>query len=196
MQIKECLDQLLANPLPERLGDDLIKTCLDQAPEGLVMEFGVASGGSFRVILNATDRHCFGFDSFKGLPETVEGWTEGTFACEVPKFEESNAHIVIGLIQDTLPGFLDNNAPPAAFVHIDTDIYSAAKYIFDTLYDRGRIVPGTIILFDELFNCEANSYAAWSHHEYKAFVEFGERTGLGVEFLGRRAANSYAFKIL
>lgn len=196
MRVKECLDQILAGPWLIREGDHLIQKCLNEAPDGLIMEFGIATGGSFRKIIERTSRHCFGFDSFEGLPEDAEGWTKGAFACEIPRFSEENAHIVVGLIQDTLQDFLNGNAGQAAFIHIDTDIYSAAKYIFDTLYDNGRIGPGTVILFDELLNCENDSYLAWPHNEYKAFVEFGERTGFEIELIGRREANSYAFKIL
>lgn len=196
MKIKDCLDQILAGPWLPKEEDHLIQKCLNEAPDGLIMEFGIATGTSFRKIFERTKRHCFGFDSFKGLPETSEGWTEGTFACDVPVFSEENAHIVEGLIQDTLEPFLDGNAGQAAFVHIDTDIYSSAKYILDTLYDRGRMGPGTILLFDELFDCENKSYCSWPHHEYRAFVEFGERTGFEIELIGRREANSYAFKIL
>lgn len=200
MEINACLDTILAGNAADdwyaKEEDNMIQTCLDQAPDGLVMEFGVAAGDSFRRIIQRTDKQCYGFDSFEGLPEDAEGWTKGMFACDAPVFSEENAHIVAGLIQDTLPDFLAENDGRAAFVHIDTDIYSSAKYILDTLYDAGRIVSGTVILFDELFSCEGGSYPAWPHHEYKAFVEFGKRTGLQINLIGRRSANSYAFKIL
>lgn len=200
MDIETCLNQILSNAEEHswlhREQDELIQRCLEQAPSGLVMEFGVAAGSSLKIIANSTDRLCYGFDSFEGLPEEAEGWSKGMFACPVPEFEQPNVHIVVGLIQDTLPEFLEKNPGQAAFVHIDVDIYSSAKYILDTLYDAGRIATGTIILFDEMFNCENNSYGAWSHHEYKAFVEFGQRTGCQIETIGRRSANSYAFRIL
>ena len=200
MDIKTCLNGILdhmevSHWLPKE-DDQMIQKCLEQAPAGLIMEFGVASGDSFRRMLEKTDRDCYGFDSFEGLPEDAEGWGKGMFACAVPNFEQAHAHIIVGLIQDTLPSFLEEHDGQAAFVHIDTDIYSSAKYILDTLYDAGRIASGTVILFDELFTCENNSYAAWPHHEYKAFLEFGERTGCQIETIGRRGPNSYAFKIL
>lgn len=196
MRVRECLDQILSGPWLDREDDELLTKCLNQIPEGLVMEFGVATGGSFNKILDRTSRPCYGFDSFKGLPEASEGWQEGMFACAVPSFTQPNAIIIEGLIQDTLPDFLSQHAEPAAFIHIDTDIYSSAKYILDTLYAEKRFVPGSIILFDELFNCEHQSYAAWEPNEYKAFVEFGDATGTDIELVGRRQSNSYAFKIL
>ena len=54
---------------------------------------------------------------------------------------------------------------PVAFIHVDCDLYSSTKTIFSLLSDR--IVPGTIILFDEYFN-----YPNWQQHEYKALQEF------------------------
>jgi hypothetical protein len=201
MEIKTCLDGILtqieSNEWMPKEEDEMIQKCLDQAPTGLIMEFGVAGGGSFRRIIERTARDCYGFDSFEGLPaDAADGWYPGIFACSVPSFSEENAHIVEGLIQNTLPGFLSENEGQAAFVHIDTDIYSSAKYVLETLYDAGRIASGTLILFDEIFTCESGSYPSWPHHEYKAFVEFGEKTGVQIETFGRRGPNSYVFKIL
>lgn len=196
MNVKACLDNIIADELPPREGNALLERLVKSCPDGLIMEFGVATGASFRLITDYTDRDCYGFDSFKGLPEDAPGWHAGTFACDVPTFHQPNAHIVEGLIQHTLPAFLMLHQESAAFVHIDTDIYSSCKYILETLYSLDRLVPETIILFDEMFNCENNSYVDWAENEYKAFVEFGETTGMQIEFLGRREANSYAFKII
>ena len=161
MNVKELLDDIISEELPPREGNSLLERLLKDCHDGLIMEFGVATGASFGLILGYTDRDCYGFDSFKGLPEDAPGWQAGTFACAPPVFNTPRAHIIEGLIQDTLPGFLLQHSAPAAFVHIDTDIYSSCKYILETLYNADKLVPGTIILFDELFNCENNSYRDW-----------------------------------
>lgn len=44
---------------------------------------------------------------------------------------------------------------------------------------KERIVPGTIILFDEFYN-----YTGWEHGEYKAFSEFIAATGKSFSYLG------------
>ena len=62
-------------------------------------------------------------------------------------------------------GWLKENSDPVAFIHVDCDLYSSTKTIFDHLGDRLQV--GTIILFDEYFN-----YPNWRNHEFKAFQEF------------------------
>ena len=199
MNIKECLNLILSNKeLPKKIGDSLLKKCLNKNIDGLVLEFGVSIGTSIRIIASYTDKICYGFDSFYGIPEDAMGWSKGEFNLNgvAPTFSETNIEIISGLIQDTLQPFLDSHPKKVSFVHIDTDIYSAAKYILDTLYDNDRFKPGSIILFDELFDCESGTYPNFMHNEYKAFLEFGERTNTQVKFLGRRDSNSYAFEIL
>lgn len=198
MKVKDCLEELLKKELPEKLGDSLIEKCLLDNSDGLVLEFGVAGGSSLQIIASHTTKICYGFDSFMGLPEASDGWKKGEFNLngQVPTFTQNNIRIIAGLIQDTLQPFLNCHPEKVSFVHIDTDIYSSAKYILDTLYDNGKFQTGTIILFDELLNCEDNSYKDYIHNEYKAFIEFGERTNIQIGFFGRRGSNSFAFEIL
>ena len=61
-------------------------------------------------------------------------------------------------------------------MNVDCDIYSATKTIFDLLHDR--IVPGTVIAFDEYF---CNPY--WRQDEFKAFQEAVEQYGWTYEYL-------------
>jgi hypothetical protein len=49
---------------------DLLKFALARAPrDGLVLEFGVATGAFLRFLAGQTNRTVHGFDSFDGLPE-------------------------------------------------------------------------------------------------------------------------------
>ena len=66
---------------------------------------------------------------------------------------------------------------PISLLHVDCDLYSSTKTIFDRLNDW--IVPGTIIVFDEYFN-----YSGWELHEFKAFQEFREANRLSYEYIG------------
>lgn len=59
-------------------------------------------------------------------------------------------------------------------MHIDCDIYSSTKCAFDTF--RDNIKPGTVIVFDELWN-----YPDYKNHEMKAFAEYPDETGLDFE---------------
>ena len=63
------------------------------------------------------------------------------------------------------------------FIHFDADLYSSTKTVLDILADR--IVPGTVIQFDEYFN-----YPGWQDGEYKAFKEFVESRDIKFEYIG------------
>ncbi|UCF76140.1 MAG: class I SAM-dependent methyltransferase [Betaproteobacteria bacterium] len=175
---------LLAENLIDR--EALIRFAMKQCSvEGLVMEFGVYAGRSLRVIAECTPELVYGFDSFEGLPED---WTrhqkQGRFDLEgkLPKFVEPNVRLVRGWFNETLPPFLSQYAGPVRFLHVDCDLYSSAATVFTHV--GARIVPGTVILFDEYFN-----YPGWEQHEFRAFQEFVARSGLKYSYIG--FASSY-----
>jgi predicted O-methyltransferase YrrM len=142
--------------------------------EGLVLEFGVATGDTLRRIA-AKRSPAHGFDSFEGLPEDWRtGYTKGAFAMAPPTIAGATLHV--GWFEDTLPKFFVDHEGPIAFAHLDADLYSSTVTIFREGEDR--FVEGSILLFDEYFN-----YPGWEHHEHKAFEEFIERTGHGLEYL-------------
>jgi hypothetical protein len=151
--------------------------------DGLYAEFGVYKGGTIRYLAKKIGSHVIhGFDSFEGLPENWAGGDcnalEGTFSLggKPPKVPR-NVRLHKGLFSDTLPGWVKENAGPVAFLHVDCDLYSSTACIFDLL--RSRIVPGTVIVFDEYFG-----YHNWQNHEYKAFQELVNRAGVKYEYLG------------
>jgi hypothetical protein len=146
--------------------------------DGLALEFGVFSGRSINHIARIRSDRVYGFDSFEGLPEGWrEGYDKGAFARgDLPQVAP-NVELVVGWFDRTLPKFLDVHPGPASFVHIDCDLYSSTQTVLTQL--RERIVPGTIVLFDEYFN-----YPGWEMHEFKAFREFVESTGLQYEYIG------------
>ncbi len=161
--------------------EGLIDFCLENAGvEGLTMEFGVAGGNSLRRIAGASPGAVYGFDSFEGLPED---WTHFqragryTSGGKTPEGLPANAELVVGLFSDTLPGFLGSHAGPVRLAHIDCDLYSSASCVLGLL--EPRLVPGSVILFDEYFN-----YPGWQEHEHKAFGELAERCALGFEYTG------------
>lgn len=150
---------------------------LSLAPTGgLALEFGVWSGTTLKII--ATERkgeQVFGFDSFQGLPEDWRsGYPAGSFPIEqLP--EVPGAELVVGLFDDTLPGFLAEHDGAVDFVHVDADLYSSAKTVLDLVGPRLR--EGSVIVFDEFFN-----YPGWRQHEYQAWLEYVERTGVRFEY--------------
>lgn len=152
--------------------------------DGLVCEFGVFKGKSMNHIARRFNQEVHAFDSFEGLPETwVSDYKVGYFALDkLPKFEK-NVVVQKGLFDATLPGFVEKYKENISFLHIDCDLYSSTKTVFDFL--NKKIVVGTVIIFDEYFN-----YPLWEQHEFKAFQEFVSENEVEYEYL---CYNSRAF---
>src|SRR5262249_8094966 len=133
---------------------------VDPKLQGYYCEFGVYKGDSINFIAAQVDHPVHGFDSFEGLPETwrpniVE---KGTFVLSALPAVRPNVKLHKGWFDKALPVWLKEHPGPIAFMHLDADLYSSTKTVFDLTADR--IVPGTIIQFDEFFN-----YPGWQEHE-------------------------------
>lgn len=146
---------------------------------GLWMEFGVYRGETINHIAGKTKGTVFGFDSFEGLPEFWrDGFEAGHFSVPQLPPVASNVQLVKGWFNETLPPFLSQiKEETASFIHVDCDLYSSTKTIFDNCGDK--IKEGTVIVFDEYFN-----YPGWKNGEYKAFQEFIASHGLCYEYIG------------
>ncbi len=161
--------------------DPPLKHMIRPSCDGLWMEFGVFRGDTITQIANwktvfcgTTGQPVYGFDTFTGLPtDWRPGYSAGAF--NIPNGTSisapSNVVLVKGLFIDTLPAQLrlvDREYQcntPVSFVYIDCDLYDSAR---DVLFLLGsRLVTGSIIVFDELFN-----YPGYEKHEIKALYEF------------------------
>lgn len=136
------------------------------------LEFGVASGSSFKWWLdkNKNPNSTFsGFDTFEGLPEDWGGfYIKGDMSHGIPDLNDNRAKFIKGLFQDTLNKYIDNHkndleSNHTKIIHLDADLYSATIFTLSQLYPF--LKSGDIILFDE-FNV--------AMHEFKAYVEFTE----------------------
>jgi len=157
--------------------EEHIKNC--DYKNKLFLEFGVYEGYSINLCSSLiTDAEFYGFDSFEGLPETQAGWAKNQFNLNglLPKVN-NNVNLIKGYFSDTLPDFLKGHKEKAIFIHIDCDLYSSTKSVFDNIYDR--IIPGTVIQFDEYYN-----YPGWRNHEFKAFKEFCKKYEVEYEYIG------------
>ena len=152
----------------------------DSGIEGLYLEFGVKKGDTIREIAEMTSQPLHGFDSFQGLPENWTGTSlrKGRFGKQgtLPRVPE-RVTLHKGWFDETLPLFIQEHTGPIAYMHIDCDLYSSTKTIFKHL--GNRIVPGTVIVFDEYFN-----YPNWQQHEYRAFREFVSENDIRYEYMG------------
>jgi hypothetical protein len=146
----------------------------------LILEFGVHSGNSINYFAAQTNRQIHGFDSFIGLPENWPGtWLDvGSFNVEgnLPKVPK---HVTLhkGWFHETLGNFLQTHQGSISLVHIDSDIYSSAKYVLESI--ANRFVPGSLVLFDE-----HHGYVGWENGEFKAWNEFCESHRVNFKYVG------------
>jgi hypothetical protein len=189
----------------------LTHVCKEVTIDGLWMEFGVYRGRTISIIAEQTSNNIYGFDCFEGLPEFWDNDNpKGVYSVggEIPigaidgpahlnpgmyepiptrvmKPWAKNIKLVKGLFEDSLPIFLEQHNEQAAFINIDSDLYSSAKTVLTLL--KNRIKHGTIITFDELVD-----YPTFREHEIKAFAEFLIDTGFSYEALYHQSLASYS----
>lgn len=153
---------------------ELLEHALTQVSvDGFYAEFGVHKGSSLAFIANHIDSVIYGFDSFEGLPsDWFFSYRKGFFSLggETPQIEtaQHNIRLLKGWFEDSLPTFTSQIDGPAAFLHIDCDIYDSTRTVLEGL--ASRIVPGTVIVLAEYLN-----YPGWEQHEFRAFAEFCAR---------------------
>jgi len=154
----------------------------------LYLEFGVYRGESIKYwsqLLRNPASALHGFDSFEGLPES---WNEDTpkgrfsTAGQVPDVSDRRVEFFVGWFEDTLPRYVP---PPhdILVINIDADLYSSAKFVLQQL--KSMISVGTWIYFDEFFTAQ---------HEFRAFREFVEDTGIQFEAVAESNCSGIAFR--
>lgn len=182
---------------PQKVPDYYLHNLKNVTVDGLWLEFGVWVGTSINLLasimnhLGKGDEIIYGFDSFEGLPEdwvdpiTGKIQTEGkkghfNLGGNVPIKRFNNIEFIKGWFDKSLPEFIRDREEKVALLHIDSDLYSSAKIIFDNL--QHKIVPGTVIMFDEFYN-----YDGYEAHEYKAFKEFADMKKVSYEWISHVA---------
>lgn len=155
--------------------------CVREAPEGLILEFGVAGGKSLlEIARHAAPRRVYGFDWWRGLPhDWEEGDPRGSFACIKPAVPD-NVTLVDGLFSATLEDFLRDHDDALALLHIDCDLYCSCAYVLDCCADRFR--SGSLVMFDEI------GQAPQAHGERRAWNAFRSRTLQQWELIGKQHA--------
>ncbi len=143
-------------PKRYELYQHLIDKVLNNVPINY-LEFGVFRGASIKHFVKNhqhSDSRFYGFDTFTGLPEKWEFFSQtqeqGHFTTEgvVPDIKDSRVKFIPGLFQDKLPNFLtETPLSNRLVIHLDADIYSATLYVLTKMHDL--LKPGTIIVFDE-----------------------------------------------
>ncbi len=148
--------------------------------QGHYYEFGLYKGYSFyQAVKNSPSIMHFGFDSFQGLPETIEGgkFVEGKYSSSLEEVTsqlekrgclEGNVKLVKGFFDNSLTKELQNSLleNKIKVVLIDVDLYKSTVPVLNFI--KPMLQQGTIILFDD-WNCfDADD----NKGERKAFKEF------------------------
>jgi hypothetical protein len=151
------------------------------------MEFGVASGVSFRWWLNNSvhpDSRFYGFDTFEGLPENWGlFYKKGAMSHEIKQIDDTRHQFIKGLFQQTLLGFIREHlseleSSKRKIIHLDADLFTATIYVLSQLYPF--LKKGDIIIFDE--------YSV-ANHEFFAMDIF--RKSFPVKFEPVSAINNF-----
>lgn len=171
---------------------------------GYFLEFGVFNGVSINVFADVyPNKIIYGFDSFEGLPEEWS-WDgnkvhkKGHFAVKRLPEVGQNVKLIKGWFDDTLPLWKVDHTGDISFLHIDCDLYSSTMFVLKEL--NSQIVPGTLILFDELINVldidpninmEQSDdrilklYTSWREYEWRALNEWLSDYDRLIEILAR-----------
>ena len=150
---------------------------------GIILEFGVFKGDSLRYIASKMPQYeVHGFDCFEGLPLDWAHNPKGAFDVggKLPKVPR-NVTLWKGYFEDTLPQWSQSFDEPISMLHVDCDLNSSTKTIFD--YLGGRLKEGTVLLFDDYFN-----FPGWQKDGHAVFREFVEKFDWQITYLG------YAYK--
>lgn len=167
---------------PEIIGDHhyalLEHIITEHKPAGTAVEFGVGKGESTRLI--AAHMPVIGFDAFCGLPEWWRPeFPQGSLAYAPPNVP--GADVVIGWFDTTLPNY-DFASIDIGLAHFDADLYSSTATALK--FAGPQLRPGTFLVFDEMFGYDDGPGAAWRDHEYKAFTEYAQSSGITWDVIG------------
>ena len=178
------------------LFDEAMHYAARVARNGLFAEFGVFEGKTLKLIKQKMfkfliDRPLHGFDSFEGLPEDYTPYyTKGKFSVGPDKvarmmglFRRGGVELVAGYFKDSLEAFLVRHPGHCAFIHMDADLYSSTKYVLDVLMTHHRLIPGTVIQFDEMFLVGQDD-DVWYYDEFQAWNELVKAYDVGFDWIG------------
>ena len=172
---------------------------LDFGNSGHWMEFGVREGLTLAQFLKYNPTaHLHGFDSWEGLPEAWDVgnklYKPGDMAVPMPIFD-SRVDLWKGWFEDTIDPWKEKHQGPIQLLHVDGDLYSSAKTVLHKLNDR--IVPGTVIIFDEIANWRlAGKMSEWCNGEWLALIEWMQTFNREVMPLARSCLNQASIKVL
>ena len=181
----ELRDRVMAAPMKCKTRGEIWHRYLTGITNGHAFEFGVWNGRSINYMAEVRPDALFtGFDSFDGLPEEwTPGHPVGHFKTDVSKLKwRENVKIVPGLFNETLPVFMSELHNPTRrleAVHFDCDLGSSTQTILQSL-SEWILLEKPLLLFDEFYN-----YNGYEDHEFRAFLDWINKTGADFSVLAR-----------
>ena len=187
----------------QRIKNNLEHGIKHSREEGLYCEFGVRDLRSFnalREIISNKNKVIHGFDTFEGLPEPWElkkTYAKGILKAKCVPESTNTERFYKGLFSERIPDLLSAHSDDIAFCHVDGDLYTSCN---DVLYGLNeRIVPGTVLVFDELTTFETADLKKWHNlwnHECRSLMEWCEYNGRKVEMFARTDWMQASFVVL
>jgi hypothetical protein len=141
-----------------------------------VIEFGVAGGNGLIALDRVAEKvnallgvgvDVYGFDTGTGLPEPEDYrdlpnlYTASSFHMDIEGLQKrlNKAQLILGLVENTVPRFIDSGAAPVAFVSIDLDYYSSTMQAFKLLEaDQALLLPRIHCYFDDIMGFTFSEY--------------------------------------
>jgi hypothetical protein len=155
-----------------------------------VIEFGVAGGRGLLAMEQAAELaereiggiqiDVYGFDAGIGLPKPQDYrdlpnlFFDGQYSMDRHQLERRlrRAQLKLGLVEDTIPGFLDSNPAPIAFVSMDLDLYSSTTNALKVFEAHEQFfLPRVLCYFDDILGYTYSEY----NGERLAISEFNDR---------------------
>ena len=141
-----------------------------------VIEFGVAGGNGLISLDRVAEKvegilgvgvDVYGFDTGTGLPKPEDYrdlpnlYTASSFHMDVEGLKKrlKKTQLILGLVENTVPRFIDSGAAPVAFVSIDLDYYSSTMQAFKLLEaDQALLLPRIHCYFDDIMGFTFSEY--------------------------------------
>jgi hypothetical protein len=157
-----------------------------QVPHISVIELGVAGGKglvALEKIAQKAGEICrleidvYGFDTGVGLPKPTDYrdlpnlFSEGFFPMDAEKLRKrlEKAKLTLGLVEDTIPKFINSKPSPIGFIAFDLDLYTSTKHalrLFEA--DERLLLPRVYCYFDDILGSTHSEFTG----ELLAISEF------------------------
>jgi hypothetical protein len=141
-----------------------------------VIEFGVAGGNglvAMERIVEKAERvfdiriDVYGFDTGGGLPKPQDYrdlpnlYRESDYRMDVEKLKNrlGRAHLLLGLVEDSIQKFIDSRPAPVGFISFDLDYYSSTMQAFKLLEaEYALLLPRIYCYFDDIMGFTFSDY--------------------------------------